>query len=95
MARSVVSSVMISPTRVNSQNEICTLLPACCSTIKFATELRGVAFPASVLVLATTSQMKWLLGNDGDERPEQQHGGDVAHEVRKNQHDARSRANSC
>jgi len=65
MARIVVSRVMTSPTRVNSQNEIRTFFAACCNTIRFATELSGVAFPASVLVLATASHMKRLFVNDG------------------------------
>src|ERR1700733_13196243 len=55
----------MSPTRVNSQKEIVTFLLACPSTIRLATELKGVALPASVLALATTSQMKCALGNDG------------------------------
>src|SRR5208282_3642715 len=43
MLASVVSRVMISPTRANCQKDIWTRLAACCSTIKFATELSGVA----------------------------------------------------
>ena len=57
IAASVVISVTINPTRANSQNVIFTFLAACCSTIKFATELNGVALPASVLVEATANHM--------------------------------------
>ena len=56
----VVRMVMTSPTRVNSQKVTLIFLFACCSTIRLATELNGVEFPARVLALAKASQMKWL-----------------------------------
>src|SRR5579864_5019821 len=58
MAARVVTMVTMRPTRTNSQKVIFVRRAASCRTIKFATELMGVALPANVLVLATASQTK-------------------------------------
>ena len=60
---------------------------ACSITIRFAIEPTTVRFPASVLTAEMISAICSLPAECRKNRPEQQHRGNVAHQVGKNRDD--------